>query len=169
MITERIEIHDNIPSNTNYPPLPLGINNPEIWGPSAWKFLHIMSISYPNKPDDLQKEAAKNFILSLPLMLPCYECSKHCEKFVNEYWNKDKLESTISSKEGMFSFFWEMHNKVNMRNGKKILSLEEAKSLYQLKYKCKVVEDKKCSLKMLFLVTVITLVIGILVGAVIKI
>lgn len=137
----KIKIYDTVPEGLNTTPVPIGINSPEVWGPSAWKFLHIVAISYPIDPSDAQKQNAKNFIMSLPMMLPCEECSRNCQKYVLENLERDGLSYATSCREGLFKFFWELHNKVNKRNNKPILTLSEAVKLYKVKYKCVELRD----------------------------
>ena len=37
--------------------------DPEIWGPSAWIFLHTITLNYPNNPTIYDKQNYKNFLL----------------------------------------------------------------------------------------------------------
>ena len=51
--------------------------SPKIWGPSAWKFIHTIALSYPDNPTPFDKENYKNFFLSLKKILPCDKCRYH--------------------------------------------------------------------------------------------
>jgi hypothetical protein len=44
--------------------------DPEFWGPSAWKFLHSITMSYPSEPTDKEKKVYKKFFEILGLVLP---------------------------------------------------------------------------------------------------
>ena len=45
-----------------------------VWGPPMWHFLHTMSFNYPAVPSDEQKQLYREFMLSLPNVLPCRYC-----------------------------------------------------------------------------------------------
>jgi len=53
---------------------------PSVWGGAAWKFLHIVALSYPNNPSQQDKNDYRNFFLSLDKILPCETCAGHFEK-----------------------------------------------------------------------------------------
>lgn len=44
--------------------------DPRVWGPEAWKMLHVFAQNYPMDPSQQAIEACANFINALPFMLP---------------------------------------------------------------------------------------------------
>lgn len=44
--------------------------DPRIWGPEAWRMLHVFAQNYPTDPSQQAIEACANFINALPFMLP---------------------------------------------------------------------------------------------------
>jgi hypothetical protein len=66
----------------------------------------------------------KGFILGLPVMVPCEECSTHATAFIEG--NYDRLDDIVSGRMKLFNFFVDFHNKVNKRYKKKEISYEEA-------------------------------------------
>ena len=40
---------------------------PKVWGPHGWKFIHYVTLGYPEKPNNAQKERYKAFFLLLKL------------------------------------------------------------------------------------------------------
>ena len=98
----------------------------DLWGPSAWKFLHAASFSYPDNPSAEKREAARELFRSLKFMLPCEECSSHycCE------YDKDPVDNHLDSRYDLSSWLVNFHNKVNERLGKKVMDYEDAKALY---------------------------------------
>ena len=54
--------------------------NPEIWGPSAWMFLHSVSLAYPKNPDEEDRLNYGNFFNNLQPILPCQKCSNNYPK-----------------------------------------------------------------------------------------
>ena len=51
--------------------------NPEIWGPSAWLFLHSVTMAYPKKPKSEDKKKIKLFFTNVGSVLPCKKCSNN--------------------------------------------------------------------------------------------
>jgi hypothetical protein len=89
--------------------------DPEIWGPPAWKFIHLLSLNYPNKPSFEDKYNYKEFILSLQKVLPCETCARHFKKNIE---NSD-FEKILKSRESLFEWFVDVHNSINKQNKKK--------------------------------------------------
>lgn len=97
--------------------------NPQVWGPGLWSFLHISSANYV--PGSIEKRRmTREFIISLPFMLPCNDCSEHAKKYVSD--NKNRLDEICASKKGVFEFYVDFHNFVNFKHGKKMYSYQEA-------------------------------------------
>ena len=104
--------------------------NISIQGPIMWKFLHISSLNYPENPTEEYKNGWKSFINSMPYLIVCKNCSKHA----SEYISKSNLDNIVNSRDNLFNFFVEFHNFVNSRTKKVLISLEQAKEMYQYGY-----------------------------------
>ena len=104
--------------------------DPKIWGPSLWFSLHNGARNYPTNPSNVTISGMKKFICGLPYIIPCYDCSEHTKKFINSKTNTE-LNEAISSKEKLFEFFVDLHNSVNYKLSKPILTYYEAKKLYR--------------------------------------
>ena len=102
----------------------MNINNisPNVWGPPGWNFLHYISFTYPNNPTKEDKEKYLNFFKYVGDVLPCEKCrynyKKHQEK-------KPLNDTVLSSKQNLVKWLIDIHNEVNIINGKKQLSYEE--------------------------------------------
>ena len=101
---------------------------PEIWGPSFWFTLHNGANAYPENPPIITKERMKNFILGMPVMIPCFKCKDHATSFIES--NIEKLDTIVSNRKNLFNFFVDFHNYVNKRYNKKIFTYDEAFNLY---------------------------------------
>lgn len=108
-------------------------STPDVWGPSFWFTLHNGSNFYPQNPTVITKERMKNFIISLPVMLPCFKCKDHATSFIES--NLDKLDDIVSTRKKLFNFFVDFHNYVNKRYDKRIFTYDEAYELYNGKIK----------------------------------
>ena len=102
--------------------------DPEVWGPSFWFILHNGAVRYPEKASPLWKERMRNFIISMPVMIPCEKCADHAMAYIEANWKN--LDNIVSGRKNLFNFFVDMHNMVNKRYGKPIMSYEEAYKLY---------------------------------------
>ena len=100
--------------------------NPEVWGPAFWFSLHNGAIKYPENPSPLWKQRMKYFIQGIPVMLPCEKCADHATSYIES----KNLDSVVSNKDSLFSFFCDFHNFVNKRLNKKEIPISEAYKLY---------------------------------------
>ena len=95
---------------------------PNYWGPHGWKFIHYVALGYPENPDLQDKNNYKSFYQNLQMVLPCKKCQKHYQ----ENLRKLPIDKFLESKEKLFQWTVDIHNKVNEDLGKKIYSYEEA-------------------------------------------
>jgi hypothetical protein len=97
---------------------------PKIWGPSTWIVLHLLSLSYPEKPTVTDIENHRNFLLSLSNVLPCKECRVHFK----EHLQKCTLSNALKSRDDYVKCVWNMHNEVD---SSKQISFEEFIKIYK--------------------------------------
>lgn len=112
--------------------------DPEIWGPPAWKFIHLLTLNYPNTPSFEDKYKYKEFIIALQRILPCYTCSQHFEKKIKD----SNFNDILKSRESLFEWFVDVHNDVNKRNNKKLWSYMEVYQNLQYSPKKKITNKK---------------------------
>lgn len=98
------------------------------WAHSLWKYLHTMSTQYPDTPSLPEQLMMRQWLQTLVVTLPCPKCQRHYAEYLNE--NYDNMDTVVASRDNLFQFFVDLHNQVNIRNNKPIISLEEAKRLY---------------------------------------
>ena len=68
----------------------------------------------------------KNFVNSIPFIVPCVECSTHALRYV-EMHNIDEI---VKHKDSLINFFVDFHNQVNIRKNKPDMTYVEAKKMY---------------------------------------
>ena len=118
--------------------------SPEIWGPSAWKFLHYITLAYPENPTASDMKKYKDFFTSLSNVLPCMGCRIN----YSDNLKKQPLTNTIlKSKIKFVEWLIDIHNEVNSKTGKKILTLNEVLEIY-LKKSYDYYEQKKNNFKL---------------------
>ena len=106
----------------------INTSNPTIWGPPLWFTLHNTAIKYPVIASPLYSSNMKNFINSIPYILPCEKCKVHAINYIDTI--KNELDYICNGRENLFKFFVDFHNSVNKRNNKKEISYEEAYKIY---------------------------------------
>jgi hypothetical protein len=103
---------------------------PSVWGPLLWFSLHVGTTRYPISATPLESEKMQGFILGLPYILPCSECSEHARDYINQRF--PEINRITSGRVSLFKFFVDFHNYVNQRFGKKLYSYAEAGRMYNI-------------------------------------
>lgn len=103
--------------------------SPSLWGPHCWKFLHFLTLSYPDNPSNEDKIKIKNFVLSLKDVLPCETCRHHFHKNLDRF---PVTETVLSSRYNLVNWLLNVHNEVNSRNNKKQYSYDDLLKEYNL-------------------------------------
>ncbi len=107
---------------------------PEIWGPHGWKFIHYITLGYPNNPTQKDKQKYYDFFTSLSNVIPCPICGEHFKQHL-EITPLD--DNVLKDKNSLMAWAVAMHNHVNARNGKKIYSVKDAiKAIIENDDKC---------------------------------
>ena len=101
--------------------------SPTIWGPSGWNFLHYISFTYPNNPTRADRDSYLNFFNSVGNVLPCEKCRYNYKNHQKKYPLNDTV---LSSKQNLVNWLIDVHNEVNIMNGKKTLNYEEVMNIY---------------------------------------
>ena len=79
------------------------------WGPSGWKFLHLLAEMMPVKLNKSEQTTMKEFMLSWRELLPCKYCRKSFTKYTTSYPIDPHLETRLA----LTRWLWVIHNKVN--------------------------------------------------------
>lgn len=104
-----------------------------VWGPSAWRFLHAVTFSYPEAPDEQQRQAATNLFQSLRQLIPCGDCCGHYCTEIQSH------PPQVQSRDSLSRWLVDLHNRVNVRLGKPLHSYQAARAEYMS-------EDSQCML-----------------------
>jgi len=100
---------------------------PSAWGPFFWHTMHIVALGYPTNPSYGHKKAAKEFIESFAFLIPCPICKEH---FI-EHLKESPISPFLDRREDLFKWTVTLHNKVNKKLGKPIVSELEAIHYYK--------------------------------------
>ena len=88
---------------------------PTVWGSSAWKFLHTIALSYPQKPTQQDKSDYKQFFLLLEKVLPCETCADNFKQHIKEI----QIDKHLNGPHELFSWTVKMRNAVQKVLGRK--------------------------------------------------
>ena len=102
------------------------MNNNNVWGPSAWTFLHTITFNYPEDPLEDDKRKYYNFFMNLKDVLPCKKCQAHYKENIQKY----DLSDSLDSRQDLVQWLIDIHNEVNKDTGKKSWSYEEVYNKY---------------------------------------
>jgi hypothetical protein len=95
---------------------------PDVWGPHGWKFIHFITMGYPETPTEEDKKTYKKFFEMLGSVIPCKICGDHYKSHIKKHPIDDEI---LKDKDSLMAWGVEIHNIVNKNNGKKIYSVEE--------------------------------------------
>ena len=111
--------------------------HPVMWGPHAWKFLHYVTLNYPEKPSQEDKNKFKQFFILLKRILPCERCAYNYSENLKTLPITDKV---LESDTNLMYWLIDIHNMVNKETGKKEIQRNEA--YYKLLYDHGFIEKK---------------------------
>tara|TARA_Y100000389_G_C17385510_1_gene476789 strand:- start:728 stop:1195 length:468 start_codon:yes stop_codon:yes gene_type:complete len=100
--------------------------DPAVWGPHFWFVLHLVSFHYPENPNQKHKDAYKSFYYSIQGILPCQNCRRHYQNYLSHY----PIEPHIDSKLDLIRWVNQIHNFVNAKLGKPVLTHEQIFDIY---------------------------------------
>lgn len=126
---------------------------PDIWGRCAWKFLHLVTIGYPDHPTEMDKIHFYQFFENLQYVLPCEKCRKNLAQHLQKY---PLTNEVLSSRKNLIKWGIDLHNVVNYYLGKPMLSYNEA-----LNELSKLVNPPKNNNYLFYIILIIVIIIVI--------
>ena len=101
--------------------LSVAATGPACWGPVQWQALHQMARGYPRQnPTEEQKKALVTYVTALGDLLPCHYCSMHWKQIA------PTIETATGSRHDVLKWTIDVHNSVNARLHKPVLSYADA-------------------------------------------
>lgn len=95
-----------------------------------WYYLHWFTHNYPNNPNNRDKDEVLKLVKVMRTDgIKCVKCLKH----FNEWLDKHDITNSLSNRSMLFRYFFNLHNDVNKRKEKNIMSIEEATQIYNKK------------------------------------
>jgi len=107
------------------------IIEPTIWGPHYWYFLHTIAFCYPLHPNTITKKKYYEFIHNLYLFIPNKNISNNFSQLLEKY----PVTPYLDNRESFVRWTHFIHNKINKKLDKPIISLQEFYDIYKKKNK----------------------------------
>ena len=123
--------------------------DPEVWGPHFWFFLHTVSMTYPNNPNDSTKKKYYELISNLPTFIPVRQISIDFSNLLDQY----PITPYLDNRESLIRWMWFIHNKINEKLEKPKITLNEFYVTYYNAYKpknLKLIEYYKLKEKLIY-------------------
>jgi hypothetical protein len=102
----------------------------KIWGPHYWFFLHTAAMSYPVTPNDTVKKKFYDFIQNFPLFIPDSNIAASFTQILDTY----PLSPYLDSRDSLVRWTHFIHNKINKKLEKDVISLEQFYTEYYKQY-----------------------------------
>jgi hypothetical protein len=102
----------------------------KIWGPHYWFFLHTAAMTYPVTPNDTVKKKFYEFIQNFPLFIPDPKISASFTTILDTY----PVSPYLDSKDSLVRWTHFIHNKVNKKLEKDVISIEKFYTSYYKQY-----------------------------------
>jgi hypothetical protein len=100
--------------------------DPRKWGRDGWKFLYLVTLDFPDKPDFQEIHNYTRFFTYLQYVLPCEVC--RIEYAGN--LNRIPIEPYLTSRSNAFLWVLKINNLVNKQLGKPPLTREDVMRIY---------------------------------------
>lgn len=100
--------------------------SPLLWGSGAWKFLHMVALSFPDQPTTDDKNDFKNFFYLLKKVLPCGQCRNNFDRHIKEI----PIDKYLDSPNHLFEWVVKLQNIVASENNILLINKEQTKQKY---------------------------------------
>jgi len=101
--------------------------SPDTWGPPLWYQMHMKTFAYPKNPTEKDKDEIREFFRGIINFLPCEACKEHYIAFLQ----KRPIRYQYDNRDNLIKWLIDLHNEVNTRTGKRVLSYQEARLIYE--------------------------------------
>lgn len=99
------------------------------WGPSAWTYLHTVSFSYAETPNDDDRQRMYEFMHSFAAVLPCKRCRLDWQEYIKTHLSSP-FSDALASRDAFSRFVVDGHNYVNRKLKKNVVPYETVREWY---------------------------------------
>ena len=101
--------------------------NPQYWGSSGWKFMHYITLAYPDNPTNEDKINIERFFTSVGNVLPCESCRINYYHHLEEY---PLITKALSNRKSLVEWLMNIHNTVNKMHNKELYTVNKVYEEY---------------------------------------
>lgn len=100
---------------------------PKLWGSDTWQAMHYIAMGYPtSSPSPSVRASYAMFFRVIGDVLPCGKCSSNYAR----HFADAPVELALDSRDDLFKWTVDLHNTVNLEQGKRPMSYATAAALY---------------------------------------
>jgi len=103
---------------------------PQVWGKHGWFFLHSITMGYPERPTNTDRDKYRSFFYNIGSVLPCNKCQVNYRKHMEQI----PIEPALINRSKLVEWLINIHNLTNRETGKKELSYDEVIKIYTQAY-----------------------------------
>jgi len=107
------------------------IIEPCVWGPHYWYILHTIAFCYPLHPNAITRKKYYEFVHNLHIFIPNKNISTSFSQLLEKY----PVTTYLDNRESFIRWTHFIHNKINKKLDKPIISLQEFYKIYKKKNK----------------------------------
>lgn len=100
----------------------MGID-PQVFGKYFWGTMHLTALGAPDTFDATLANTYKGFFNQLANVLPCYSCKEHLVQTYQDI----SIDNALTGSHDLFAWTVGIHNAVNVRLGKPIMTVDDAR------------------------------------------
>jgi hypothetical protein len=98
----------------------------DVVGPLLWKIMHLRAHSFSETPTEKEKTECRNFYANISFAIECDSCKEH---YLVMFYTEVPFDNRSGSK--LRNWVVDIHNRVNVRLGKRVVSYEESDRMYR--------------------------------------
>ena len=98
---------------------------PTLFGPCMWKTIHFIALGSPEVFEEKHKAMYRSFYSQIYNVIPCASCGTHLVETMNTL----PIEPALTGSQALFQWTVDLHNAVNKRLGKPIVSASDARDM----------------------------------------
>jgi len=99
--------------------------SPAVWGAREWGVFHKKTLTHSNTPSQSESNEMSNFLnVTFKTRIPCYPCRMHYSDLISQ------IPPVLVSHDLLFQWGVDIHNRVNQRLRKPIVSYSQALAIW---------------------------------------
>ena len=102
----------------------------KVWGPSAWRWLHVVAWTYPVEPTHADRVHMIDFLHCYARSIPCPKCRTHFSRMLRRDLERGAESPILESRRSFTAATVGWHNRVNRRLKKTEIDYATVERMY---------------------------------------